>query len=152
MRWPTIKVHTYFAIGIYNILGWQNLERWWDWFPSWNLSGLPHRQDNLGTMTNYFRLDFEIHKFFIKFSRCYLARNPQFSEDEYFVYLSLRNPQSDKSCDIPFISVKLPKCMYSQCITMLAIKRQAQDVVVYLFLNEDWQLKSLTLSFNQKYS
>jgi hypothetical protein len=44
------------------------------------------------------------------------ARNPQFSEGVYFVYLSLCNPPSEKSCDIPFISVKLPKCMYSKYV------------------------------------
>ncbi len=42
------------------------------------------------------------------------ARFTQFLLGEYFVYLSLCNPQSEKSCDIPFISVKLPKYMYSQ--------------------------------------
>ena len=45
------------------------------------------------------------------------ARFTQFSRGEFIVDLSLRNPQSENSCDIAFISVKLPKLRYSQCIT-----------------------------------
>ena len=41
------------------------------------------------------------------------ARMSQLSRGKYFVYLSLWDPQSEKSCGIPLISVKLPKCMYS---------------------------------------
>ncbi len=34
--------------------------------------GLPESPDNLGAMINYFRLDFEIHKFYAKFSKVLL--------------------------------------------------------------------------------
>ena len=49
------------------------------------------------------------------------ARNIHLLWGEYFVYLSLCNPQSEKSCDIPFIYVKLPNLGYSQCITSWVI-------------------------------
>ena len=58
-----------------------------------------------------------------------------------FVYLSLCNPQSEKSCDIPFIYVKLPNLGYSQS-PVRVIARTIQDVAVNLFfMNEDWQLE-----------
>ena len=49
------------------------------------------------------------------------ARFTQFLWDENCLYLSLCNPQSEKPCDIRFISVKLPKCMFSQYICTLVI-------------------------------
>ena len=36
-------------------------------------SGASDRQYNLDAMVNHFRLDFEIHKFYTKFSRWYLG-------------------------------------------------------------------------------
>jgi hypothetical protein len=44
------------------------------------------------------------------------ARKLNFLCGKNFVYLSLINPQSQKSCDIRLISVKLPKLCYSQYI------------------------------------
>ena len=71
----------------------------------------------------------EIHPFLLanqSYKRCsqlweFDSRHPQFSIGWFFVYLSLCNPQSEKSCDISFIPVKLPKYMYSQLISSLVI-------------------------------
>ena len=48
------------------------------------------------------------------------ARFTQFSRGKFIVDVSLRNPQSKNSCDIPFVSVKLPKFAYSQCVSAIA--------------------------------
>ena len=42
------------------------------------------------------------------------ARSLQFSQGEIFLDLLLRNPQSENAFNITFISIKLPKFMYSQ--------------------------------------
>ena len=51
---------------------------------------LSDRQDNLGYMINYFRFDFEIHKFYAKFSRFYLGTLYKLSVD---CRLARGNPQ-----------------------------------------------------------
>jgi len=40
------------------------------------------------------------------------ARSLRFSRGEFFVDLTLRDPQSEKPCDIAFLSLNLLKCIY----------------------------------------
>ena len=45
----------------------------------------------------------------------------------------LKHLKSQKTCDTPFVSVKLPKCMYSQYIFNFEPKNEPQYIVPALF-------------------
>jgi len=57
--------------------------------------------------------------------------------------LSLCNPQSEKSCDISFISVKLPKLWYSQYTSVMTkpevwYQYLQLTTIMFLFTNKNF--------------